>query len=193
MKAAKPTVLVPLARGAEEMEVAIIVDVLRRGGVEVVLAGLEGRAPVQCSRGLTIVPDAALSERLSETFDAVVLPGGGEGARRLAGSSQVGELLRRHAGADKTVAAICAAPTALVAHGIGQGAAMTVYPTMRDSLAPHAQFRDQRVVDAGQVVTSQGPGTAFEFALALLERLVSPAKAKEVGAALVLPAASAPR
>lgn len=69
------TALVILADGAEEMEAVIAVDVLRRGGVDVTVAGLKGTEAVQCSRKVRILPDRALQEVKGEKFDAVVLPG----------------------------------------------------------------------------------------------------------------------
>ena len=89
----KPKALVLLAQGAEEMEAVISIDVLRRGGIDVTVAGLDGTGPVRCSRGVVITPDVALDDVEGE-FDVLVLPGGAEGAQRLAQSDQVGELLR---------------------------------------------------------------------------------------------------
>ncbi len=181
-----PTALVLLAAGAEEMETVITVDVLRRAGVEVTLAGIEGPDLVRCSRGVRIHPDASLEELDDRLFDAVVLPGGLEGARRLADSVAVGEVLRRHLEASRLVAAICAAPTALVKHGLFGGATMTSHPSVRAVVAGHATPSDERVVDVGPLVTSQGPGTTFEFALTLVSRLVSPEKADEIALPMIL-------
>ena len=55
-------VLVVLAPGAEEMETVISVDVLRRAGLEVTLAGLEGEETVTCSREVKICPDISLAK-----------------------------------------------------------------------------------------------------------------------------------
>ena len=85
-------VLVILAGGAEEMETVISVDVLRRAGLEVVVAGLAGDGPVSCSRGVTLCPDtslAAATADTSATFDCVLLPGGGAGAAALCASAEV--------------------------------------------------------------------------------------------------------
>jgi protein DJ-1 len=182
----EPRALVLLANGAEEMEVSIVVDVLRRGGVQVVVAGIDGPGPVTCSRGLVIVPDQGLAGCARDEFAAVVLPGGAEGARRLGASAGVGAVLRAQADAGRLVAAICAAPSALAAHGIGAGAAMTCHPSVRAVVAAHADHRADRVVADGAFLTSQGPGTAFEFALAIVARLVSPAKAGAVAGPLLL-------
>jgi protein DJ-1 len=182
----RPRALVILAEGAEEMETIIVVDVLRRAEIEVLLAGLDGPEPVRCSRGVRIVPDAALSAVAGE-FDVVVLPGGKGGADRLAGSAAVGERLRAQAAAGRAVAAICAAPIALAAHGLFKGSRLACHPSVNDVVAAHGQLISSPVVEDGQLVTSQGPGTAFAFALALVARLRGVDVAAKVRAPMMLP------
>jgi protein DJ-1 len=165
-----PRALVLLAEGAEEMEATITVDVLRRAEVHVVLAGVDGPEPVRCSRGVRIVPDTALSA-VSGDFDVLVLPGGKGGADRLAAAPAVGALLRAQIASGRGVAAICAAPIALAAHGVFSGARMTCHPSVNDVVARHGRLTDAPVVEDATLVTSQGPGTAFLFALALVARL----------------------
>lgn len=167
------------------MEATITVDVLRRAEIDVVLAGLDGAGPVRCSRGLRVLPDVALSEA-GGAFDAIVLPGGKGGAERLAGSAAVGELLRAQAAAGRVVAAICAAPIALGAHGVFAGSRMTCHPSVNDVVASHGRLTEGAVVTDGQLITSQGPGTAFHFALALVERLRSAETAEKVRAPMMM-------
>lgn len=184
--------LVILAQGAEEMETVITVDVLRRGGVTVILAGLDGDSPVLCSRQITLVPDKSLSDALAETpqYDAVILPGGLEGSDRLSKSEVVGKLLKEHEKAGKLVAAICAAPTAFVAHGVGQGKRVTSYPSTKEMITNAAgdykYVEGERVVTDGNVVTSRGPGTAYWFGLKLIELLVSEEKADQVKKGMII-------
>jgi protein DJ-1 len=182
-----PRVLVVLAEGAEEMETTIVVDVLRRAGVEVVLAGLDGDGPVTCSRKVRIVPDLALDQATGR-FDLLVLPGGAEGARRLAESAAIGELLRKRERAGESVAAICAAPMALSRHAVFAGRSMTSHPSVADAVAQHGQQAPGNVVEDGNLVTSRGPGTAFDFALVLVRRLCGDAKVREVRQPMMLDA-----
>lgn len=124
--------LVVLAEGAEEMEVVITTDVLRRAGVQVTLAGLDSSQPVKCSRGVVIVPDTSLAKAVEEgPHDVVVLPGGGGGAKRLSSSEKVKELLREAEAEQRVVAAVCAGPTALVAHGVAVGKEITSHPSVK--------------------------------------------------------------
>jgi len=181
-----PRALVLLAEGAEEMETTIIVDVLRRGEVEVVLAGLDGPEPVRCSRGVRLVPDAALAD-VTGDFDVVVLPGGKGGADRLAASKAVGALLRAQIEADRMIGAICAAPLALAAHEVLAGRRMTCHPSVHDIVGAHAALAAGPVVEDGKLVTSQGPGTALPFALALVARLRGAEVAERVRKPMMIP------
>ena len=80
MAASTPRALVPLAAGCEELEAVTIIDLLRRAGIDVTVAGLEA-GPVTASRQVRLLPDTDLDAVCAETFDLVVLPGGADGAR----------------------------------------------------------------------------------------------------------------
>ncbi|CAL8074783.1 unnamed protein product [Calicophoron daubneyi] len=162
--------LVFLADGAEELEAVTVIDVLRRGGIDVTVGGVGGPGTVKCSNGVKITPDAALESVASKTFDAVIMPGGLGGSKALCASQLVGSILKKHYDANKIVAAICAAPTALKEHGVGVGKRATCYPGFEKYMQGFQYCQDTVVVD-GHLVTSRGPGTAFPFALKLLELL----------------------
>jgi 4-methyl-5(b-hydroxyethyl)-thiazole monophosphate biosynthesis len=176
-------VLVPLAEGCEEIEAVTVIDILRRAGVEVVAAGLTGQ-PVKCSRGVVIAPDTSLDNVLAESFDMVVLPGGMPGAEHLKNDKHVARLLQDMAAADKYVAAICAAPMALHAAGVLQHKRATSFPGVLDALPGSHTYSTDAVVIDGNIVTSRGPGTAMDFALALVELLCGPEQRRKVEASL---------
>ncbi|HLV65872.1 MAG TPA: DJ-1 family glyoxalase III [Polyangiaceae bacterium] len=167
--------LVVLAEGFEEIEAVTIVDVLRRAGVAVTLAGL-AEGPVRGAHDIIVAADTTLDAVANDPFDAVVLPGGGPGTRRLREDARVLALVRRFAAEGKLIAAICAAPTVLDAAGVLRDKTATCYP---GSALPTARFVEDRVVEHENVVTSRGPGTAIDFALALVARLVSAEAARE--------------
>ncbi|CAG0881142.1 unnamed protein product [Cyprideis torosa] len=178
--------LMILPEGAEEMEAVITADVLRRAGIEVIIAGLDGSGPVKCSRDVVLMPDVSLEEAVKSRgpFDAVILPGGLGGTERLKASDAVKNVLKNQENDGKLVAAICAAPLALKAHGIGQGKKVTNYPALEDQMAGDGYtYLQDRVVEDGKLITSRGPGTAFEFALALVKHL----KSKEASDELIGP------
>ncbi|XP_054165026.1 protein dj-1beta-like [Oppia nitens] len=188
---ATPTALIILTEGAEEMETSISFDVLRRAGVDVTVGGLAGgKQPVKCSRGLHMVPDIDVADiGDQELYDAVILPGGFGAAPALIESAIVGQLLRRHYQANRILAAICAAPLAFQSHRVGYGRRLTCHPLKSAGLADDANFRfvaDSRVVVDGPLVTSLGPGTSFEWALAIVEKLYGPEKVAELSRLMLL-------
>lgn len=178
-------VLVPLAHGCEELEAVTIIDLLVRAGVDVVSAGLES-GPVTCSRGVVLIPKATLEAVLHESFDMIVLPGGGPGAERLDHDPRISELVKKMAASDRYVAAICAAPKVLARAGVLKGKRATSYPGFIDRMnLPDTQYLTDSVVQDGKIITSRGPGTAMDFALRLIEVLVGKEVRQKVEEGLV--------
>lgn len=170
-------VLIPVANGSEEMETVILVDVFRRAGWEVVLAGIEGNEPVTASRGVRLIPDAQWERLDLSTFDMLVLPGGAAGADALCANDGVQEALRIFNIEELWIGAICAAPLALHKAGVLRKRAFTCYPGAEKRMK-RTDRSDEPVVADEHIVTSQGPGTAIPFALKLIE-LVDGANAAE--------------
>jgi 4-methyl-5(b-hydroxyethyl)-thiazole monophosphate biosynthesis len=177
-------VLVPLAPGFEEIEAVTIIDVLRRAGVTVRVVGLTTRA-VTGAHGITLECDGLLDEVRTEEFAMLVLPGGMPGTTNLAADGRVLALARALESSGRTVAAICAAPLVLERAGLLGGREVTSYPSVRDKLTSARVLATPCVVSSGPVITSQGVGTALEFALTLVAELAGPARARELGAALL--------
>ncbi|GFS13213.1 protein DJ-1 [Elysia marginata] len=176
-----PSALVFLAEGAEEMETVISVDVLRRGGIDVTLAGLKGVEPVLCSRNVKLVPDKSVADALkSGPYDVLVCPGGAKGAQNLCESAEVGKALKEQEKAGRLVAAVCAAPTALLAHQVAKGKKVTSHPSVADKLKGDYKYLEDRVVVDEKIITSRGPGTCFEFALAIVEQIQGKDKASSL-------------
>jgi 4-methyl-5(b-hydroxyethyl)-thiazole monophosphate biosynthesis len=174
--------LVVLAEGFEELEAIAIVDVLRRVGVTVMLAGLTP-GPVKSVHDVVIATDGVLDQVDEAAFEAVVLPGGSPGAKRLREDPRVLALLRRFAEAGKWTCAVCAGPTVLEAAGLLKGKRATSYP---GNPLPSAQYVEDRVVVDGKVITSRGPGTAVDFALAIAERLAGKEAADQQRSAMLV-------
>jgi 4-methyl-5(b-hydroxyethyl)-thiazole monophosphate biosynthesis len=181
----KKRVLVPLASGFEEIEAITIVDVLRRGGIEVVLAG-STEGVLEGSRGIRVEPDTTLDDVDPAAFDAIVLPGGMKGALALMADERVLAAVRELHAAGRLTAAICAAPMVLAKAGIVDGKRITSHPSVRDRLGEAVVCADPRVLREGSVLTSQGPGTAMEFALALVRELAGPLEADEIARAMIV-------
>ena len=160
-------VVVVLAEGFEEIEAVVVVDVLRRAGVEVLVLGL-AEGVVVGAHGIGVRCDGELGGVAGETVDAVVLPGGMPGTRNLMADPRVGELVRSVRARGRDVAAICAAPLVLKAAGVR--GRMAAHPSVHAELGEAWVDGAARVVTREGVVTACGAGAAMEFALALVER-----------------------
>ena len=177
--------LVPFAPGFEEMEGVIVVDIARRAGWRVDSVGLTD-GPVEASRGVRILPDKAWADISPETYDLLVLPGGAGGVKALCADPRLLEAIRVFDRTGKWIGAICAAPLALQAAGIlTPGRKVTCHPAVARQL-PAGVRSDARTVMDGRLITSQGPGTAIDFALALIRQIDGEAAAARVAEGLVL-------
>lgn len=167
------SVLLPLAEGFEEVEAVGLIDTMRRGGIEVRVVYLEDELHgelVTGANGITLQADMSIKNVIADDFDMMVLPGGWGGTYALAENARVLELLKEFK-EKKVVGAMCAAPFALKKAGV-LGNEYTCYPGSKDEI-DHPGYRDDvKVVTDGNVMTSQGPGTALCFGLAIIERLV---------------------
>ena len=176
--------LVLLADGFEDVEAVTVIDVLRRGGVEVVTAAVGDSLAVKSAHGVTMTADALFAEAGAADYDALVLPGGGVGTANLKASEPVLERLRRQRDDERLICAICAAPTVLVAAGVlAPGRQVTCYPSCAVELdRPCAGVP---VVQDGNVITGQAPGSSMLFALVVLQALCGEAVARKIARGLV--------
>jgi 4-methyl-5(b-hydroxyethyl)-thiazole monophosphate biosynthesis len=118
----------------------------------------------------------------------VVLPGGLPGADHLDQDPRIRRILQRTAQAGGYTAAICAAPKVLASAGVLDGRRATGYPGVLERLSlPKTELLAQPVVTDGRVITSRGPGTAMDFALELVERLLGEERRGEVERPLMRP------
>lgn len=172
-------VLVPIADGTEEIEAMCIIDVLRRAGASVTVASVD-KLQVTAAHGVKIVADRLISDCTEIVYDLIALPGGMPGAERLHDSKELELMLKRQQREGRLYAAICASPAVVFQrHGlIGQRKA-TCYPSFAKQLDNIDAVEDRVVVD-DKCITSQGPGTALEFAIKLVELLYDEQKAKDV-------------
>jgi len=174
------------------MEAVTTIDLLVRGGIEVTTASVasSGDLIITCSRGVKLVADAPLVEVADGDFDVIVLPGGLKGAECFRDSPLLVETVRQFHLSGRIVATICAAAgTVLVPHKIFPIGNMTGYPGLKETI-PDDQWQDKRVVWDPRVnlLTSQGPGTAIDFGLKIIDLLVGREKAHEVSQQLVMAA-----
>jgi 4-methyl-5(b-hydroxyethyl)-thiazole monophosphate biosynthesis len=179
------TACVLLADGFEEVEAITPIDYLRRAGIEVQVLGLTGKL-ISGSHGIKVEANIG-SEGLNGDYDCIVVPGGGRGADNIAASPAAVYLIKRHFGAGKLVAAICAAP-AVVLHSacdILKGRRFTGFPGT-ETRVQGATFSEERVVVDGNLITSRAAGSAGEFAYAIVSALCGASEASSLASKVLL-------
>ncbi|MBL4277702.1 DJ-1/PfpI family protein [Vibrio fluvialis] len=182
-------ILVPIAPGTEEMEAVTIIDILVRAGYQVVVASadFDGKLTMTASRGVTLTAECKLVDVADDEFDAVVLAGGVGGAENFRDSTLLIEIIKQQKYDGRLVAAICASPAVVLQHhDLFPGALMTCHPNFQDRI-PQDLWRNRRVTfDVNNnLLTSQGPGTALEFAVEIIVQLSGKELAREVALPLV--------
>ncbi|MDE1339013.1 DJ-1 family glyoxalase III [Vibrio aestuarianus] len=182
-------ILVPIAPGSEEMEAITIIDMMVRAGYQVVVASVafDGQLTMKASRGVTLTADCKLVDVADEEFDVIALPGGVGGAETFRDSPLLIEMIKQQHYDGRWLAAICATPALVFQHHqFFPQAIMTGHPAFREHI-PTDLWRDKRVtLDVNhKLITSQGPGTALEFAMEIIILLSGKAHAWSIAEPMV--------
>lgn len=165
--------LLMLADGFEEIEALGTLDLLRRGGLDVVTCAVGKSLRVTGAHGIVTEADERLANMTGEDCDGLILPGGLGGAQTLAASEDVLSLIRTYDAQDKAICAICAAPAlVLPAAGILRGRKVTCYPAPQFIEALGKHYAGGRVVVDGDLITAEGPGRFADFARAILTHAI---------------------
>ncbi|XP_047055100.1 protein DJ-1 homolog A-like [Lolium rigidum] len=181
-----PQVLVPVANGSEEMEALNLIDILRRAGANVIVASVEDNLQIVTRRHkFNLVADMMLDEAAKLEFDLIVMPGGLLGAEKFASTEKLVDLLKKQAESNKPYGAICASPAhVLEPHGLLKGKKATAFPPMAHLLTDQSHCENRVVID-GNLITSRAPGTATEFAVAIVDKLFGREKALSIAKELI--------
>jgi len=188
--------IVLLADGFEDVEAVTPIDYLQRAGIEVTAASISGSLTVTSKwGGIKMTAASTLAEVAKQGttgYDAIILPGGMPGTANLAASKETNALIKDMAANGKLICAICAAPALVLAPlGLLKGKNFTCYPSMEEKVratccADGSKWSGDRVVTDGNVITSRGAGTAGEFAVAIIEKLLDKAAAQKLAETVLL-------
>ena len=160
--------MIPIAKGFEEIEAVALIDVLRRGGLNVLVHGV-GTREVEGAHGIILKCDDVLGDIGADKLDMIVLPGGWGGTDILASDAKIQSLLKEMDSKGKEIGAICAAPFALKRAGVLKNI-YTCYPGVEEKIDHPGYHPELHVVEDENVMTSRGPGTAICFGLAIVKR-----------------------
>ena len=162
--------VVLIDNGFEDIEALTPVDILRRGGVNCIIASVNSEKYKKSSRNTTIAVDDVMSNIDPDEYEALILPGGLPGATNLRDNDDVIELVKSFYFKNKIVAAICAAPIILKRAGIIGKSRVTSNPGFREELCA-VNYSEDIVVQDGNIITSRGAATSIYFAFKILENI----------------------
>lgn len=163
-------VAILLADGFEDIEALAPCDILRRGGLEVMLAGVTG-TEILSGRGVHLRADCPLEELDPAALERLIVPGGSLGVENLLKSESALDFIRRAHEAGVPLSAICAGPLVLSRLGLLRGKQVTCHPTVAGDLDPAAQRLEKPVVVDGDLITGRAAGASLDFGFALLDAL----------------------
>lgn len=172
-----------IANGSEEVECLAVMDVLKRAQFDVTLVSVHDDRHVVTSHDINIIADKTINEVDENDADILFLPGGGEGTQNFKDSEKLKEMLLKHAEKEKTIAAICAAPSVLGKLGLLNGRKATCFPGFEDQLQGATVVKDGVVTD-GFITTARGVGYALDLGLRLVALFKTPEYAKQLKAAI---------
>lgn len=177
-------VAVYFATGYEEVEALAVVDVLRRGGVDVSMVGVTGKTVVS-ARQISINMDQTIDEVNHDEIDMMVLPGGIPGVDNLKVNETLVQNLKAFKKEGKWIAAICAGPSILGELGLLEGEKATCYPGYEEALVG-ATVVNERAVVSNKIITGKGAGAALEFGLTILSVIKGEEVANKVAKGMII-------
>lgn len=180
----KPLLLF-LAPGFEEVEAIVILDVLRRAQMNVISVSIAGDLSVTGAHGIAIEADKLYPDVNLSEADMLILPGGMPGTKNLNVHEGLKNALKNFAREGKPLAAICAAPMILGQLGILEGKEATCYPG-NEMYLTGARLSKRSVVQDGNIITANGPGSAIKFALQIVNYFRGNELSEQIGKDMML-------
>ncbi len=174
-----------LANGFEEIEAITPIDVLRRAGIEVTTLSIHDSKKLLGAHNVIIAADALLTDKIDESADIIITPGGMPGSRHLKESELVRKMLKKQYQEGRYIASICASPIALEASEVIKDTDFTCYPGFEGDIKS-GNFVDERIVHDKKVITAKGPGVALEFSLKIVEILMGKQSAETLKKAMIV-------
>ncbi len=172
-------VVILLGNGFEEIEALAPCDVLRRAGVETVLAGIGGDI-IASGRGIAVKADCNVEEIDINGAEQLVIPGGMGGVESILASDTAMGMIKTAAEAGIPIAAICAGPTILSKLGLLKNKRAVCHPSCQAQLDCAAYLGDESVVVDGNIITARAAASSFDFGLAILASLRGAQAAQQV-------------
>lgn len=177
-------IAVHLANGFEETEAITIIDLLRRAKLNVAVVSVAEEKIVEGAHNISVKADELFKDIDYGKIDMIILPGGMPGTKNLENHIELKKRVIEFDLDEKGIGAICAAPSIIGKLGLLEDKEATCYPGFEKDLF-NAKLSDKTTVVANNIITSKGIGSAIEFSLVIIEKLINKEAAEEVAKSII--------
>lgn len=180
---------VMLGNGFDEIEALAPVDVMRRAGMDVFTVSMTDNRLVRGATGNNVVADIGISDLEPAHIDWLVFPGADKTEDAVNPGEELQTIVKTHWANGGKIAAICAAPALVLGPlGIIADKKATGYPFLKDEFEKNGGiYSDEPTIADDRLITSKGPGTTLEFALAIVRKTKGLETEKALRKGMVIP------
>ena len=180
----KPGVVLLFSTGFQLLEVMGTVDFLNVAGIKTTLASVGvDDLEVTDATGHIHKADIKLEQVKCNDYEGILVTGGIPSTQTIATSKQCVDLIHEFNNSGKLVASICGSTGAILAEAcqILKGKKAVGYPGTDDKISEHGGIKEEtRTCTDGNIITSRGPGTTLDWALAIIKYLRGQEAAEKV-------------
>ncbi|BAK81497.1 DJ-1 family glyoxalase III [Candidatus Arthromitus sp. SFB-rat-Yit] len=173
------------ANGFEELESIGIIDILRRGNVDVDIVSITDSLQVVGAHDIKIVCDKLFKDIDFSEYEMAIFPGGVKGVEEIRNFKPIFEFIEYMHSNNKYLAAICAAPVILGDAGLLEDNKFTCYEGF-EQYVKNGTYVKEKVVINNRVITSNCAGSVFDFGFKLLSVLKGDNDSDEVKSKMIL-------
>lgn len=174
-------ILVPLMDGFEEIELVSIVDILRRAGINVILArdSNSNNEFVSGAHNIVIHSECKISQVDINNIDGISLAGGYNGMLNLKKNEEIINIIKILNKQKKLISAICASPIVLHEAGVLKNR-FTCYPGCHNQIHSNAEYTKEDLCIDDNIITANGPSNGILFGLEIIKKLLGVEKYNDI-------------
>lgn len=172
-----PKGIILLNNGFEDVEAIATIDVIRRAGISIETFSLDD-VNITTQTGINMKSEKLYKDIKLDSYDFLVIPGGGAVFKYLHKRNEVSEIIKNFAEKKKLVASICAAPSLVGKLGYFKNKKFTCFPGCEEGIEGKYTGNGVEVVE--NFITAKSMAYAIDFSLEIVRYLLGKEVAKKV-------------
>ena len=153
----------------EDTEALSTIDVLKRGGLDVLKVNMSNNEVLETQFGHKLIVDTFYKDVNFDEFDFLIIPGGRAVMNSLFNDSRVYECIKKFDDKKKLIATICAAPSLIRDYLTGLD--YTCYPSFDRFI--NGNYKGVGVVRSKNYITAKSMYFSIEFGLEIVKYLTN--------------------